>query len=125
MKKRNPLLEFVAGIALFALGLFWFTSKVTVTTGFGFRFGTLNITGGVVVVPFLIGVVWWFIDVKSIVAKVLTVLGVLIIVGSVIVNTKFYMAQESLFNYLLMLVLICAGLGLIARVLFKGNKDEK
>ncbi len=125
MKKGNPLLEFIAGIALFALGLFWFTSLVTVTTGFGFRFGRFNITGGVVVVPFLIGVVWWFIDTKSIIAKVLTVLGVLIIIGSVIANTTFMIRNTSLFNYLLMLVLVCAGLGLIARVLFKGDKEEK
>lgn len=125
MKKGNPLLEFIAGIVLFGLGLFWFTSKVTVSTGFGYRFGSFQITGGLVVVPFLIGVVWWFIDVKSIIAKVLTVLGALFIVGSVIVNTRFDMARDSLFNYLLMLVLICAGLGLIARVLFKGNKDDK
>ncbi|MDD5936098.1 MAG: hypothetical protein PUC65_11160 [Clostridiales bacterium] len=125
MKKENLLLQFLAGIVLFGLGLFWFCSQVNVSTGFGYRFGDVQINGGLVVVPFLIGVVWSFFDSKSIVPKIIMILGILFIIGAVVVNTKFTLVQQSLFTYLLMLVLICSGLGLIAKVLFKGSKDDK
>lgn len=130
MRKGNPLLQFFVGIALFALGIYWFTSKVTVSTGFGgFMLGSFRVTGGLVVVPFLVGIVWLFIDFDSLIAKIFTGLGLLVIIASVVANTSFHFRSESLFTYLLILVFICAGMGLIAKVLFAkpehSTYDEK
>ena len=56
MKKRNPLIQFIIGLVMLTAGGYWFMSSVTVTTGFyGLRLGNMQISGGLVVVPFIAG----------------------------------------------------------------------
>lgn len=121
-KKNYDLLTFLAGLVMLVAGFFIFSSKVTVTTGFGFFVGGYHVNGGLVVIPMLIGIVWWFINPKSIPAKIITFLGLILIVLSVIMNTRFYF-HESLFNYILMLVLMVGGMALVLKVLFKSKKE--
>lgn len=125
-KGKGDVLTFIIGLAMLALGFYIFSAKVTVTTGFGFNIGGVGINGGVVVVPMLAGVFWWFITPKNIVPKILTGIGAALIVASVVMNTKFYF-HDNLFSYILMLVMMVGGAGLVLRVLFRGNKkdDEK
>lgn len=123
-KEKNELLRFLFGLGFLVLGLYWFTSSVSVTTGFysiyigGFR------AGGLVVVPFIIGIIWMFVDLDSFAAKLLSGVGLLIIIGSVIMGTQFYFAHRSLYEYLIMLVLIFGGLGLVMSVLFANPKKS-
>jgi len=133
-KERNELLEFLGGLAMLVVGLYLLTSHVSVSTSFfmGWRIGGFQISSGLVVIPFIIGVVWIFINPDSFGAKLVAGLGVLIIIAAVIMSTHFYMYSTSLFEWLLMLVLIFGGGGLTARVLFKTpkgynkkDKDEK
>lgn len=123
-KKKNSLLMFIIGLVMLAVGFYIFSSKVVVTTGFGFHFGSVNINGGVVVIPMLAGVFWWFITPKKVMPKILTGLGAALIVVSVIMNTRFYF-HDNLFSYILMLVMMVGGAGLVLRVLFSGDKDEE
>ena len=123
-KAKADLLTFIIGIVMLAVGFYIFSAKVTVTTGFGFHFGRVNINGGVVVVPMLAGVFWWFITPKKIAPKILTGIGAAIIVASVVMNTRFYFT-DNLFNYILMLVMMVGGAALVLRVLFRGDKDDK
>ena len=111
-KAKSDLLTFIIGIAMLAIGFYIFSAKVTVTTGFGFHFGRVNINGGVVVVPMLAGVFWWFITPKKIAPKILTGIGAAIIVASVVMNTRFYFT-DNLFNYILMLVMMVGGAALV------------
>lgn len=123
-KKKSGLLTFIIGIVMLAVGFYIFSSKVVVTTGFGFSFGSVNINGGVVVIPMLAGVFWWFITPKKVMPKILTGIGAALIVVSVIMNTRFYF-HDNLFSYILMLVMMVGGAGLVLRVLFSGNKGEE
>lgn len=123
-KAKSDLLMFIIGLAMLAVGFYIFSAKVTVTTGFGFHFGRVNINGGVVVVPMLAGVFWWFITPKKIAPKILTGIGAALIVASVVMNTRFYFT-DNLFNYILMLVMMVGGAGLVLRALFHGDKDGK
>ena len=68
-KKKNGLLMFIIGLVMLAVGFYIFSSKVVVTTGFGLHFGSVNINGGVVVIPMLAGVFWWFITPKKVMPK--------------------------------------------------------
>lgn len=117
-KKNHDLLYFIIGIVMLGVGIYLFSSKVIVTTGFGFMVGGGKINGGLVVVPMIVGIVWWFINPKSVMAKIITGLGLVLIVASVVVNTRFIF-HDNLYNYIIMLVLMCGGAGLILRVLFK------
>lgn len=125
-KARNQLLVFIAGLIMLVCGIYWLTNSVTVTTGFyNWRIGNGNInTGGLVVVPLLAGVFWLFVKPKSMGAKILSVVGIVLVIASIIAATRFIFRERTLFEYLLMLVFICGGFGLSLRALIGHSKDE-
>ena len=107
-------------------GGYWFLSTVTVSTGFfGFTFGNTRISGGLVVVPFIAGIIWLFLNFDSIGAKILTGAGLLIILASIIMSTTFIFQKRTLYEYLLMLVFIFGGGALCAQVLFAKPNDDR
>jgi hypothetical protein len=67
--------------------------------------------------PMVAGVGVLFFDGSSRLGWVLTLGGALIILVGVIMNLRIYFAPTSLFNTVLMLVMLAGGLGLIARSL--------
>ena len=63
-KAKNELLQFLAGLAMLIGGLFIFSQKVMVSSmffGYGFRLGGIHMGNGLIMVPFIIGVVWMFV----------------------------------------------------------------
>ena len=124
MKKRIPLIQFIIGLVMLTAGGYWFMSSVTVTTGFyGLRLGNMQISGGLVVVPFIAGIIWLFLNIGSIGAKILTCLGLVIILASVIMSTQFVFRSRTLYEYLIILVLIFGGAALSLQVLLAKPKD--
>ena len=126
-KERNELLEFLGGLAMLIVGLYLFTGKATVQTSF--FSGTLSLHGfsfnsGLVIIPFIIGIVWLFVKPSSFGAKLVTGAGVLIIIVSVIASTTISLPKITLYEWILYLVLIFGGAGLLARALFGGDKKE-
>lgn len=105
-KGRNSLLRFLVGLIMLVAGLYWFMTSVSVTTGFySLRIGQLN-GSGLVVVPFIVGICWLFVKPDSVVAKIIIVLGLVIILASIIAGTRFVFQRRTLYEYLLMLVFI-------------------
>lgn len=123
-KKRNPLGKFVIGMIMLVAGLYWFLSNVTVSTHFGFYFRGFRFGGGLVVVPFIAGIIWLFLNVDSMGARLLTGAGFLIILASIISNIQFMFRAVSLYSYLLMLILIFGGGALVGQVLFGWPKND-
>ena len=56
--------------------------------------------------------------------KLLTVLGIVVILASIIANIQFIFRATSLYVYLIMLILIFGGAALVGQVLFRWPKDE-
>lgn len=123
-KRRNPLAQFMIGMVMLAAGLYWFLSNVTVTTHFGLQIWNFRLGAGLIVVPFIAGIIWLFVNVDSFGAKLLTVLGIVVILASIIANIQFIFRATSLYVYLIMLVLIFGGAALVGQVLFRWPKDE-
>lgn len=124
-KGKNELLQFLAGLAMLFLGMYWFMSSVTVRTGFyNIRIGPFS-TGGLIVVPFIVGVIWLFINGDSFAAKLVTGLGLLLIVGSIIAGTSFRFHQRNLYEYLLMLIFIFGGAAIVLKILFANDNKPK
>ncbi len=124
-KARNELLQFLAGLAMLVVGLFIFSQKVMVSSGFfgyGFRLGGFHMSNGLIMVPFIIGVVWMFASEGSFASKAFTVAGVLIIIAAVIMTTNISLVHITLFEWILILVLIFGGAGLLARIFFAGRQ---
>jgi hypothetical protein len=65
----------------------------------------------------LIGIGLLFYNGRSVIGWLLTVAGALFILAGVLANLHIYFQQTSLFNTIVMLVLLVGGLGLIARSL--------
>lgn len=120
-KESNSLLEFLAGIAMLSVGGYWLLSAVTVSTNFfnGFHIGKMNMSGGLVVVPFIVGIIMLFFNFESLAAKIVIGAGLLIILGSIIYSTSFRMNPMALYDYLIILIGIFGGAALILKVLTK------
>ena len=123
-KRRSPLAQFMIGMVMLAAGLYWFLSNVTVMTHFGFQLWNFRVGAGLIVVPFIAGIIWLFVNVDSFGAKLLTVLGIVVILASIIANIQFIFRATSLYVYLIMLILIFGGAALVGQVLFRWPKDE-
>src|SRR5919108_2574712 len=105
--------EFVIGLVMAATGGYLLLNQVTVTTGY-WTFWGYN-AFGLTLVPLLGGIGWLFFDGRSTLAWLLVFLGAAIILVGIIANLTIYFRPSSLFNTLIMLVLLLGGLGLIAR----------
>lgn len=120
-KARNELLQFLAGLAMLIAGLFILSQKVMVYSGFfghGLQIGGFNMGNGLIMVPFIIGIVWMFASGGSLPSKIFTAAGVLIIIIAIIMTTNIRLVQMTLYEWVLILVLIFGGAGLLARILF-------
>ncbi len=130
MKKKikpNETREFIIGILLLGLGLFMLAMKVRVHSGFfgyGFRIWNYNIPSGTVVIPLIIGVIWYVLNPKSWLAKIVMTLGGLFIVAAIVMSVSLSFTGATLFEYLLMLVLSAVGLGLILKTSFTDKKEN-
>jgi hypothetical protein len=107
--------RFFVGLAMAVAGAYLLTSQVTVSTGFWGFVGPH--TFGLSLLPLVVGAGVLFFDGKSTLGWVLTAGGALLIFLGILMNLRIYFEPTSLFNTVVMLVLLAGGLGLIARSL--------
>lgn len=127
MKAKNELLQFVAGVVMLVVGLYIFSQKVIVSSGFfggGLTIGGFHMNSGLIIIPLIAGIVWMFVS-DAFGAKILTVFGVLIIIVSIIMSTSIRLSTMTLYEWVLILVLIFGGAGFVAKVLFASNTSPK
>ncbi len=124
----NELLQFLAGLAMLIAGLFIFSQKVMVSSGFfgiGFSLGGFRMGNGLIMVPFIIGIVWMFVTEGSVGSKLFTAASILIVILAVIITTDIRLMHVTLYEWALILVLIFGGAGLVARILFAGRRTSR
>jgi hypothetical protein len=109
------MLEFVVGTAMAVAGAYLLTTRVTVTSGFWGWWG--DNTFGLTLVPLLIGIGLLFFNGRSVLGWLLVIGGAVIILAGIIANLQLYFRPTSLFATLMMLGLLAAGLGVVARSL--------
>ncbi len=107
--------QFFIGLAMAVGGAYLLTQRVTVTSGFWSFFGGHSF--GLSLLPLLVGAGVLFYDGTSRLGWVLTLGGALIVFLGILMNLRIYFEPTSLFDTLLMLVLLAGGLGLLARSL--------
>ncbi len=107
--------QFLLGTVMAAAGGYLLLNQVEVTTSFWHFWGTNSF--GLTLLPLLAGVGFLFYNGRSIVGWLLTIVGAAIIVAGILMNMDIYFRSTSLFNTLVMLVLLFGGLGLVARSL--------
>jgi hypothetical protein len=106
---------FFVGLAMAVGGAYLLTQRVTVTSGFWSFFG--GHTFGLSLLPLVVGAGILFYDGRSRLGWILTLGGALIVFLGILTNLRIYFEPTSLFDTLVMLVLLAGGLGLMARAL--------
>ena len=107
--------EFFIGLAMTVAGAYWLTQQVAVTSGVWSIYGYNSF--GLSLIPFLLGMVILFANGKSFWGHTLIFIGVVIIFTGIIMNLRIYFQPTSLFNTLMMLGLLAAGIGLVIKSL--------
>ena len=107
--------EFLIGFVMICVGAYLLTNQVMVAGSY-WNFGGAN-TFGITLIPMLIGIGLLFWNGRSIIGWLLTTGGALFIFAGVLANIHIYFRPTSLFNTVIMLVLVVGGLGLIARAM--------
>lgn len=106
---------FFVGLAMAVSGAYLLTQRVTVTSGFWSFFG--GHTFGLSLLPLVVGSGVLFFDGRSRLGWLLTLGGALVVFLGILMNLRVYFEPTSLFDTLLMLLLLAGGLGLLARSL--------
>jgi len=103
--------QFFIGLAMAVAGAYLLLNQVVVTSG------ALSLWGynafGLSLLPFIVGIGFLFFNGKSWVGWILTFIGLVIIFAAILMNMSIYFRSTSLFNTLVMLVLLAGGIGLI------------
>ena len=126
-KPGNELLQFLGGLAMLVVGLYIFAQKVMVSSSFlsGMRLGSLNMNNGMIMIPLIIGIIWMFASGGSFISKVFTGMSVLLIVAAIVISTNISLVHMSLYEWVIILVLIFGGVGILARILLASRAADK
>lgn len=117
---ENSFFQILIGIILIGAGLFMLSKRVMVhTSWYMWRLGGFDLSSGTVVIPLLIGIIWFCFNTKSLPAKILITLSTIFIVISIIMSVKITMMTTSMFDFILTLGMTAAGAGLLLRGMFK------
>ena len=96
-----------------AVGGYLLLNQVQVTTSFWHFWGANSF--GLTLLPFIVGMGFLFYNGRSIAGWLLAITGLAIILAGVLMNMDIYFRPTSLFNTLIMLVLLAGGVGLVIR----------
>ena len=107
--------KFLMGFAMACVGGYLLSHQVTVVGSYWNLWGTNSF--GITLIPMLVGIGMLFWNGRSVIGWLLTIAGALFIFAGVLANMHIYFQPTSLFNTLVMLVLLVGGLGLIAGAL--------
>jgi hypothetical protein len=114
---------FFIGFAMACIGGWLLTNQVTVSSHYftsGFMIPVVNYQMnefGLSLIPFIFGIGFLFFNGKSLIGWLLTIAGLGIILAGILMSLHIYFRPTSLFNTLMMLVLLFGGLGLVLRSL--------
>ncbi|MGD9889324.1 MAG: hypothetical protein AB7S56_08690 [Halothiobacillaceae bacterium] len=107
--------EFLLGLGMTIGGGYMLLQKVTVTSG-GWYFYGVN-AFGLTLIPFLLGAGLLFYNGKSRIGWLLMFASLIMIFAGILMNLRIYFQTTSLFDTLMILLLLAGGLGLLARSL--------
>ncbi len=118
--------QFWLGFLMMCGGFYMLLSSVSVRTSFGFGGslfsvsafgGQFGVTGGMILIPFILGIGLVFYDRRNIAGWLLTIGASTAFILGVIASVNFRMHNITAFELLTMLILAFGGLGLLLRSL--------
>lgn len=122
-KNSNDLRNFFIGLIMFAAGLFMIFQNAQVQSdirygGYFYHIGSWNVPNGLIMLPLIIGIFMLFMMEKRIFGWIVTVLGIIFILLTILMNVRLVWRTTSAYVFVLMFGLTAAGGGLLVKSLF-------
>jgi multisubunit Na+/H+ antiporter MnhF subunit len=117
---------FLLGLIMAIVGGYLLFQQVTVHGGY-WHWSGLGGSGrsfGITLLPLLFGIGILFVNGRSFIGRLLTFGGALVIVAGIIANLDIQFRQTSLWNTMIMLVLLVGGIGLIVRSVLPMMRED-
>ena len=115
--------EFIIGLVMACVGGYLISNQVTVGGGYWSFYG--GNTFGITLIPMLLGIAILFWNGKSPIGWLLTMAGSLFILAGVIANLHIYFQPTSLFNTMVMLILLVGGIALIVKAIRPHRSESR
>jgi|Cm1ome_3_1110798.scaffolds.fasta_scaffold03620_4 hypothetical protein len=120
----NPMLQFFIGFLLLGGGLYWLFNSFTVAGGFGFgmRMFGMHVSGGVMLIPLMLGIgLIFFLDGKKrFIGYMTAALGLFVIVISLLNSLEFRPKYgTTLYVYVIIFAMIASGAALMIKSTMK------
>lgn len=114
--------SFLLGLAMMVAGGYLLLQSIVVRPNFGlgaglFNLGGVPVTSGMVLVPFIFGVGMIFYNARNWIGWALAGAALIALVAGVIASINLQFARMSVFDLIVILVLLVGGLGLFLRSL--------
>lgn len=114
---QGGLGRFCIGLLMLVGGGYLFLQSILVRSTFGlgyglYTIGTFQLTSGMVIVPLMFGVGLIFYNAKNILGWLLFIGSLVMLVFGVIASIHFSFRHMSAFELIVILTLVCGGLGL-------------
>ena len=103
-RNAHPLAEFLIGLVLVGAGVYW-----------------VRLATGLMLIPLLLGIALLFFLDRKWIGWVVTAIGVLVILVTLLTSVRFRPISATLWQYVVMFGMIAAGVGLLARGLLKSR----
>ena len=117
--------QFLLGTAMTVGGLYLLLNSLQVVSWFGgrmFGVGGLSVTSGMIMIPFIIGVMIIFYDADKWYGWLLAVGSLVALIVGAIASVEFRFTRMTAFDFIVLLVLLFGGIGLVVRSI--GNLDR-
>lgn len=121
--------QFFLGLIMMCGGFYLLLDSVVVSSAFGwgvrlFGIGGLGVTGGIILIPLIIGIAMIFYNARSALGWLLAVGSLAGLVFGVIASLSMSLRTMSAFELICILVLAFGGLGLFLRSLRSHAREE-
>lgn len=117
--------QFLLGVGMVIAGGYLLLNSIRVIHGFGFGYGIYNfggfaVTSGMILLPFIIGVLIIFYDSTKWYGWFIAGASILALVVGAIASIRFSFTGMSAFDIIVILVLLFGGIGLVLRAVRDG-----
>lgn len=121
--------RFFMGFIMFVGGLYMMLNSIRVDIGLFqsryslFNVGGFGVTSGSIMIVFMLGVGMLFFNARNPLAWMVTLGSLTALIFGVIANTHFSLKYMSAFDLIVILVLLCGGLGLLLSSMVKRDAN--
>lgn len=114
--------QFLIGIVMMIAGFYLLFNSIVIDSRFGlgmrlYGIGGLGITSGMLMIPFIAGVIFIFYSARNPIGWLLSIGSLVALIVGVLANSQFSFRGMSAFDLIVILVLSFGGLGLFLRSL--------